>query len=122
MKKNNKKHTNNDYILETLLNSDILNEIKSSNLSISNEVGINEIIYLINLTEKISTYYKDDLDSAFEYGIRGLRLGLASYRDKVLKRDDDVRLAPYVTWFIKSSIEFKIGIDNEDTKAFANLN
>ncbi len=121
----NKKDNKTKPILNTLLSEEQLDDVlKSKNLSIANYEGLNEIIYLINLVEKIAKAYNDELpeNDAIEAGLKGLRFGLAKYRDKVLSAGDEVKISAYLSWFIKTAIEFKIGIENEDTKAWANMN
>ena len=68
--------------------------------------------YFVRKKYEVSKGKKDVLFSA---GVCGLRIGLKNYLDKERQEHN---IGTYVTWFIKTSIENVLGIDNEDTKVW----
>ena len=112
---------NDDKMLKMLLTDDSFEEVMSKNSTIKQLEQVDEIIYLINLAEQVASKYSKELSNSFEVSIRGLRFGLSKYRDKVLARGDDIKLSAYLTWFMKTSIEFELGLENDDTFAWQRM-
>ncbi|OGC52314.1 hypothetical protein A2982_01900 [candidate division WWE3 bacterium RIFCSPLOWO2_01_FULL_39_13] len=89
-----------------------LEEIKNIKTTSLTEMQINEAIYFIDLCDNVASKYPDRPDT-FEWAVRGLRDGLMNYRDSQLTNPERSKLATYLTYFMKESIETAI----KETKA-----
>lgn len=81
------------------------------------EAYLNEIIFLLNLCQNIADQYPEKKD-AFLIAIRGMVQGIINYRDNHSKKDDPPPFSTYLTWFMKTAIEYEMDMDNEDTRAW----
>ncbi len=79
-----------------------------------NKEQVTLIINLLNLTKSIATKYKSDLQPALD----GLLIGLKKY--SVNKRVN-TKVDLYVVWYIKTSVEYSLGIKNKDTKVWSKM-
>lgn len=66
---------------------------------------------VIHLTLDIADKYKDE--RAYEAALEGLYVGLNLYSEK---KREETELDLYLSWFIKTSIEYKLGRKTPDTK------
>ncbi len=69
---------------------------------------------IIHLTLDIADKYKDE--RAYEAALEGLYVGLNLYSEK---KREETELDLYLSWFIKTSIEYKLGRKTPDTKIWA---
>ncbi len=66
----------------------------------------------LNHTKKeIADKYKDE--RAYEAALEGLYVGLNLYSEK---KREETELDLYLSWFIRTSIEYKLGIKTSDTE------
>ncbi len=69
---------------------------------------------VIHLTLEIADKYKDE--RAYEAALEGLYVGLNLYSGK---KREKTELDLYLSWFIKTSVEYKLGIKTPDTEIWA---
>ncbi len=65
---------------------------------------------VVLFTVSVADKYKDE--RAYEAALVGLYVGLKAYTEK----ENTHNLETYLHWFIKTSIEYELGYENEDTK------
>lgn len=79
---------------------------------------IDEIVALITLCKSVSSKYSHP--KGFEIAIKGMQRGLEKYRERLLDgKDTDVKLSTYLTWYMKTAIEFEEGRKNKDTNSWS---
>ena len=79
-----------------------------------NKEQINLIINLLNLTKSIADKYNSSIDPA----INGLIIGLKKYSEN---KRVDTKVDLYVVWYIKTSVEYSLGLKNKDTEIWSNM-
>ena len=107
------------YINTLLSPSDVEKACSVTYENVSNE-GLNLIIYLLNLCESVASEYAT-AECGFEDAVRGMRYGITKYINAkpVDSRNGlPIRLGTFLTWYMKSSVEASMGIDNIDTQSF----
>lgn len=72
------------------------------------------IINLLNLAKTIADKYSSSIEPA----INGLLIGLNKYSQN---NRIDTKIDLYVVWYIKTSVEYSIGIKNEDTAVWSKM-
>ena len=73
------------------------------------------IINLLDLTEKIVEKYEKE---TYEAGLKGLKIGVQKYLEK---ERFDTKIGLYVTWYIKTAIEYELNYKNKDTEIWEKL-
>lgn len=79
-----------------------------------------EVINLLDLCQSVSAKYPQ-CKNAYELAVKGMKIGLTKYESNQLKEKDAPQLDAYLTWYMKTPIEFDLGEDNEDTNAWGNM-
>lgn len=69
---------------------------------------------VIHLAIDVADKYKDE--RAYEAALEGLYVGLRLYSEK---EREETKLDLYLSWFIRTSIEHKLGFETPDTKLWA---
>lgn len=92
-------------------------EINEAKTFLTNPLQIGEVISLIGLCQSVSQKYAEGSDNPglFEYAVKGMARGLAKYRD-LQRSTKDLKLSTYLSWYMKTAIEYELGMKNEDTK------
>ncbi|MFZ2664148.1 MAG: hypothetical protein WAX66_02195 [Patescibacteria group bacterium] len=79
-----------------------------------NKEQISLLTNLLNLTKDIANKYKSDLNPAVE----GLLIGLNKYSEN---KRVNTKIDLYIVWYIKTSVEYNLGIKNKDTEIWSKM-
>lgn len=114
--------TSLDEIRSRFIHKDDFEKVVNNPITSLSIDQLNEVVWLLNICESISLRYPE-VEDAYGMGVRGMRLGLANYRDRQIREEEmktkKYKLASYLTWYIVTAIELAAGIENDDTRLLA---